>query len=228
VSRASWGIGLLAVTLALVGVWGAWVPHRAAALVLSGWDLAEFVKFLPGVSVIRELFYLPVWCASLALILLATHPPAGPTGEPLVQAGLTLAAFGLLLALLPPYPHLLTGYQSAEFRWRFILGFGGILLVALIWLLASPLSPVVRRWRRGKSESNPPLSTRLVGGLLLLLALVGAIPSLWQFLTLRGTIAAVYGASLGWGWGLGLFLIGWVLLAATGGRLLLAAPQRGA
>ena len=62
-SSGNWRAGLTGVAFALVGVWAPWIPHRAAALVLSGWDLAEFVKFVPGASATRELFYLPVWCA---------------------------------------------------------------------------------------------------------------------------------------------------------------------
>ena len=61
-------VGLIGVALALVGVWGSWVPHRVAALTLSGWDLAEFVRFVPGALVPHELFYLPVWCAGVALV----------------------------------------------------------------------------------------------------------------------------------------------------------------
>jgi hypothetical protein len=249
VSRASWRVGLVGAALALIGVWGAWVPHRTAGLVLSVWDLAEFVKFLPGVSAVRELFYLPVWSASITLAILATHPPTAqtdksttipslpkedrPTLPSAIQAGLMLTALGLMVALLPPYPDLLTGYQSAEFRWRFILGVSGILLVLLIWLLTSPLLPAVARQRTGNQPaavatqgSRRRGSTRLVGGLLVALTLVGAVPSLWQFLTLRSTIAAVYHDTLGWGWGLGLFLVGWSLVGGAGSWLLIARPQR--
>jgi MFS family permease len=218
-------------------------------LVLSGWDLAEFVKFLPGVSAIRELFYLPVWSASITLAILATHahnvqknqsttvldPPEKdqPTLPSAIQAGLMLAALGLMVALFPPYPDLLTGYQSAEFRWRFILGVSGILLVLLIWLLTSPLVPAVVRQRPGRQQATTPSrrshkrgATRLIGGLLVTLMLVGAIPSLWHFLTLRSTIATVYQDNLGWGWGLGLFLVGWGLVGGTGIWLMIARPQR--
>jgi hypothetical protein len=239
VSWTSWRVGLLGAALALIGVWGAWVPHRAAGLVLSGWDLAEFVKFLPGVSATRELFYLPVWSASIVLTILATHPPNAQKNQPpipsAIQAGLMLTALGLMVALLPPYPDLLTGYQSAEFRWRFLLGVSGILLVLLIWLLTSPLLPAVVRQRPGRQQATIPSqrfhrrgATRLVGGLLVVLVLAGAIPSLWQFLALRSTIATVYQDHLGWGWGLGLFLVGWVLVGGTGGWLMIARPQRAA
>jgi hypothetical protein len=202
-SRGNWWTALLGVGLALVGVWGAWVPHRAAALVLSSWDLAEFAKFVPGPTVTREFFYLPVWCAGIALAVLAIQPTAGL----LLRLGLSLVALGLMLALLPPYPHVLNGYQSAEFRWRLVLGASGVLLV-LGLLLASHLD------RLDAYESN-----RVVGGLLLALGLVGAVPALWQFMTLRGAIEAVYGARLGWGWGLGVFLVGWALVGVAGARL---------
>jgi hypothetical protein len=214
-SRRVWWVGLLGTGLALVGVWGAWVPHRAAALVLSGWDLAEFVKFVPGTSATRELFYLPVWCAALALGVVASGEWRVARGEGRGarggwRVGLTAVALGLMVAVLPPYPDLLQGYGSAEFRWRFILGVGGGVVVLLLSLSS-------RRW-----------PGRLTGALLVALALAGALPALWQFLKVRGAIQAIYGASLGWGWGLGAFVIGWGLVAASGGWLLLNRdPFRG-
>jgi hypothetical protein len=211
-SRRGWWMGLLGTGLALVGVWGAWVPHRAAALVLSGWDLAEYLKFVPGASATRELFYLPVWCAAVALGIAANlRIPESPNPRipkfSLRRTGLVAIALALMVAILPPYPDVLKGYQSAEFRWQFILGVGGALVV-----LASLFS--------GR------LPARVVGGLLVALALVGAIPALWQFLRVRGAIEAVYGASLGWGWGLGPFLVGWGLVGVVGGRALVRQGQK--
>jgi hypothetical protein len=201
-SRARFWTGWLGVGLALVGVWGAWVPHRAAALVLSSWDLAEFVKFVPGASVIRELFYLPVWCAGISLTLIANQP-----GRKLAWRVLfTLIAVALMVALLPPYPHVLTGYRSAEFRWRFLLGVSGTLAVFASWFST--------RW-----------PGRVVGLLLVGLALAGAVPALWQFLEVREAIAGVYGASIGWGWGLGVFLMGWGLVSVTGVRWFIGPGQ---
>jgi hypothetical protein len=203
--------GLLGIGLALVGVWGTWVPHRAAALVLSGWDLAEFVKFLPGVAATRELFYLPVWCAGIALTLISSQRRPKPTRQqtdPPISRQTNvgarrvipvLIALALMVAILPPYPHTLTGYRTGEFRWRFLLGVSGSLAVIV--------SGFSSRW-----------PGRVVGALLVLLALAGAAPALWQFLEVREAIEGVYGASLGWGWGLGLFLMGWGLVSVTGAR----------
>jgi hypothetical protein len=197
-SRLGWWIGLIGAVLALVGLWGTWVPHKAAALVLSGWDLTEFIKFLPGTSVARELFYLPVWCGGLTLVLMAHRLTTSPTK----RAGVSLLALVLMAALLPPYPHVFDGYKTAEFRWRFVFGASGALLVLVAWFS--------RRW-----------SERFFGGLLTALAFLGLIPPLGGFLAVRGTIENVYGSSLGWGWGLGLFLVGWGLVALIGVRMLL-------
>ncbi len=205
-SRRGWWIGIGGLSLGLVGVWGAWVPHRAVALVLSGWDLAEFVKFLPGVAVVRECFYLPVWCAAVALSLMARQATDGARGRRrrrvVCRVMIGLVALALAVAILPPFPHVLDGYRSAEFRWRFILG-----LVGCGWVL---VNLVGRRW-----------PVRAVGGALVGLALVGTIPALWQFLQVRGPIAAIYGTSLGWGWGIGALLLGWGLVGWVGVRPLL-------
>jgi hypothetical protein len=221
--RTRW-MGLLGVGLALIGVWGAWVPHRAAALVLRGWDLAEFVKFVPGAVATRELFYLPVWCAGMALAVMIYRP-----GDKFAaRVGPAAIALGLMMALLPPYPDLLRGYQSPEFRWQFLLGTSGALVVLLSFFLASlpALWPQKTSPETISLDHNNPrqLSERwpaaITGGALVVLALVGAIPALWQFLEVRGAIEAVYGTSLGWGWGLGVFLAGWGLVGAAGGRVL--------
>jgi hypothetical protein len=202
-NRANWWMALIGIGLVLVGIWGAWVPHGAAALVLSSWDLAEFVKFVPRVTVIREFFYLPVWCAGITLAVLTIQP----TAQPAVRLGLILLALAAMLAILPPYPHVFDGYKSAEFRWRFILGVIGAVVV-----LAIPL--VSRLFKSGRTLSN-----RVFGGLLLALTLIGTIPALWHFLQVRPAIEQVYGARLGWGWGIGVFLVGWVMVGVAGWRL---------
>jgi hypothetical protein len=43
-------LGLAALLSLAVGVWGAWLPHPAAGLVILGIDLPEYVKFLPPVQ----------------------------------------------------------------------------------------------------------------------------------------------------------------------------------
>jgi hypothetical protein len=218
-------MGLLGIGLALAGMWGAWVPHRAAALVLSGWDLAEFVKFVPGAAATRELFYLPVWCAGMALAVMMYRP-----GDKLAaQVGLAAIALGLMVALLPPYPDLLRAYQSPEFRWQFLLGAGGALVVLSSFFLAS--LPTLRSRKTSPEttsldhttprKSSGRWAAAISGGALVALALVGAVPALWQFLEVRGAIEAVYDASLGWGWGWGVFLAGWGLVGMAGGRVLI-------
>ena len=62
--------------LAAVGYFGPWIAHPTAALTLSGVDMGEFVKFLPGVldgslPVTRQFFYLPPWTVAVTVALLA-------------------------------------------------------------------------------------------------------------------------------------------------------------
>jgi hypothetical protein len=198
-------LGLAGAFLALVGLWTSWVPHRAAALSLSGWDLAEFIRFVPGAMIPHELFFLPACCAGITLALIAANFPIRSTRlttkSLLSHFPIFLVALALMLAILPPYPDLFQGYRLAMWRWRYVMGAGGALLVLL--------SAFSGRW-----------PARLVGGLLLALALAGSLPALWQFLQVRNELEAVYGSGLGWGWGLGVFLLGWGLVGISGGRSL--------
>ncbi len=207
-SQRAWWLGVIGIGLALIGVWGAWVPHRAAALVLSSWDLAEFVKFVPGSTATRELFYLPAWCAGIALAVIAAQLAYTAAGSSAMRIGFMAIALALMITILPPYPHVMNGYQSAEYRWRFVLGISGALAVLS--------SLFIRR-----------LPAPVVGGLLTTLALAGSVPALWQFLKVRGAIEAVYGSNLGWGWGLAVFLAGWGLVGLTGGWSLIMQSKSG-
>jgi hypothetical protein len=193
--------------------------------VLSGWDLAEFVKFVPGTSAIRELFYVPAWCAALTLLILADQAVGQGPVTFVKQFGLRAVALGLLLAILPPYPDLFTGYRSPEFRWQFLLGSGGLLAwVASLVTAHLPASLAsAGHWPR----SFVLCPTTAVGVVRIGLALVGAFPALWQFVNVRGQIESVYGQRLGWGWGLGIFLVGWGLVALSGAlQLTTGTPTR--
>src|SRR5258706_12494313 len=82
-------VQLAALGLALVGYWLPWLTHPAAALRLNGYELSEWVTFLPGVRdgslpLSRLLFLLPLGCLALLLGLAATWPAA--------RAGQLLAA----------------------------------------------------------------------------------------------------------------------------------------
>jgi hypothetical protein len=95
---------ILGLTWAIVGYFGPWVDHKTAALVLTGQDMGEFVKFLPevragAVPMIREFFYLPPFAAALCLILLmANKRLAYPL---VVRTVMLLAVLGLAWAMLP-------------------------------------------------------------------------------------------------------------------------------
>src|SRR5512133_3728589 len=94
---------VLAGLIGVAGYFGPWVPHRAAGLVILGLDLAEYVKFLPEVisgqmALTRELFYVPLFAASVSAGLLAGRRTLPALGRAL----LALAAVPLALAMLPP------------------------------------------------------------------------------------------------------------------------------
>jgi len=187
--------------LALVGYWGPWVDHKAAALVLSGLDMADFVKLLPGVRagterVVRELFYLPPLAAALCLALLALTPSLwGHGGHPRWARAIVLAVAVLLApVVLPPYPSVLRALWSPELRWQLA---ASVLCLLLI----------------GMGLCRRP-SASLAAWLMVALALAGAILPPWQFFSIRDALDQVYGQPIRVGWGLWLTVAGFLLVAA--------------
>ncbi len=204
------GMGLLllgGVLCTLIGYWAPWVGHPAAGLVQNGFDLSEFVKFLPQVKsgedpVFRWLFFLPLSTVALSLSMwTTTEGQAGRSSlgghwlrVPPVGVGLLL-----LIILIPPYPYTFERLLGGEFRARTIL--------ALVSWATFPLT-LVGAGRR--------MTRQWVDVLLALLALAGTIGPIVQFLSLHDALSAVYGRPITIGWGVWLMLVGMlVVLAGT-------------
>jgi hypothetical protein len=176
-------VGLL---LVVVGYFGPWIPHKAVALTVTGFELAEFTKTMP---VTNELFLTPLVAAAI-LIGLSVHEAAGRLSTRLIGT-----AFAALLALstLPPYEYI----RDPQYRAQLVLAAGGLLLVLL--------TPLTHR-----------LARRAQGVLVATLALAGVVPALWQFVLLRPLVVALYNAPIGLGWGLIVCVAGFVLILLSG------------
>src|SRR5437870_3045187 len=81
----------LALLLALVGYWLPWLTAPAAALRLNGYELSEWITFLPGVRdgslpLNRLVFLLPLACLALLFALAAARPAPTLSLPPLGKA----------------------------------------------------------------------------------------------------------------------------------------------
>jgi hypothetical protein len=204
---------VLGLALAIVGYFGPWVDHKTTALVLTGQDMGEFVKFLPEVRagttpMIREFFYLPPFAAALGLILLmSSRRLAYPL---VVRVVMLLVVLGLAWAMLPPVwtPQLLV---TAEFRKQAVA-----IAFCLLLLIAHPmlrrLSP---RWytEHGRREGLMAVALQHAQETaMMVLALLGAGPPLWQFFAIREAVNRAYGWPVQVGWGLWVTVLGFLVI----------------
>ena len=204
---------ILGLALAIVGYFGPWVDHKTAALVLTGQDMGEFVKFLPEVRagtvpMIREFFYLPPFAAALCLILLmASKRLAYPL---VVRAVMLLAVLGLAWAMLPPVwtPQLLL---TAEFRKQTVA-----IAFCLLLLIVHPVLRYLPPRRCPEPVACPEHSRRegLMAVSTMVLALLGAVPPLWQFFSIREAMNRAYGWPVQVGWGLWVTVLGFLIVVA--------------
>jgi hypothetical protein len=193
--------------LAAIGYYGPWIHHATAALTLSGSDMAEFVKFLPGVlagtlDVVRQTFYLPpLAVVSSVAWLVASRRLA--YAWPLRLVSLVLSV-PLSLQLLPPAwsP---ASLASPEFRLQAVT-------LAVCWLL------LATSWLLGRSPVG------LAGLFAACLSIAGCVLPAWQFALAKPAIDAVYGTAPAPGWGLFLCLGGLAIVGTSG--LMLALPAR--
>ncbi len=195
--------------LAAVGYYGPWIAHRTAALVISGVDMGEFVKFLPGIpdgtlKVTRELFYLPPVAVVVGVAFLV--------GSRWLRYPWPLRVLFLLLAvpvslqLLPPAwsP---AGLRTAEFRLQAVA-------LGICWLLLAGF------WLLG---NLPPWPGGVLSAALSLAA--GGITT-WQFMIVKPAIDGVYGTPSPVGWGYFLCMTGLAVTATAGAILVLRTRSR--
>jgi hypothetical protein len=184
--------------LATVGYYGPWIAHRTAALTLTGSDMGEFVKFLPGVldgslQVVRQLFYLPPIVVALSVALLVGSRSLGFPW--LLRVATLVLSMVVSFQLLPPAwsP---ASLMTAEFRLQPIA-------LGLCWLALAGF------WLFGR------LPIRLTGPICCGLAGVAGALSAWQFLIAKPAIDATYGIQPAVGWGCVVCLIGLATLASA-------------
>jgi hypothetical protein len=188
---------LIGLALAVVGWYAPWVTssRQLAALTYNALDLVEFGKFVDraGIAVLtREWLLVPLVAAALALALWANRPEV--RSRP-ARFGLTLLAAILALVPLPPYPYVLKACASAEDRISFWLCLAGLLGVALFFVLGRLIAG---RWR---------------DGVFVALALTGALPAAWEFISRVLPATSKAYASPAWpAWGFFLTMIGFVLV----------------
>lgn len=215
-----------ALLLALAGYWLPWLSHPAAALRLNGYELSEWITFLPGVrdgtlSLTRLQFLLPLAGLALLCALVAVRPASRPVltpvGAPLrppspaPRTGLAAllpnvaspAGWAFLLAgaicafvVLPPYPYLLTAHADPEYRAQ---------LLAAILTFAAFLIVVYL-------PHDLNAAAQLV---VALAALVSAVPPMLSVRpAAEGVLNAAWPLGLGWPALLaGLAWLGWLGLA---------------
>ena len=194
--------------LAAIGYYGAWVNHGTSGLTLSGVDMGEFVKFLPGVldgslKIVRQLLYLPPFAIVVSVALLVGSERLGYPA--LLRLLVLVLAVPVSLQLLPP-AWSVGSLISAEFRVQtFALGISWLLLAGF-WL-----------WGR--------LPDSWAGSVSAILCLAAIILPAWQYLIAKPAVNAVYGKAPGTGWGLYLCMAG-LLLTAIGSLVLIAGAER--
>jgi len=219
-------VQLAALALALVGYWLPWLTHPVAALRLNGYELSEWVTYLPGVRdgslpLSRLLFLLPLGCLALLLALASSWQAARPAhvlsttttppGQPMARSGMAAllptvrgwGGWGLLLlsficafTVFPPYPYLLTAYADPEYRSQLFVASLGVVVLLLALYLPSDLKAALQ----------------------IVLALVGGTLAVWGLLVLRPVASGLLGAAWAIGLGWPIMLAGFVLLALGGLR----------
>ncbi|MBN1979461.1 MAG: hypothetical protein JW918_18850 [Anaerolineae bacterium] len=183
----SWGVVFLGLVLAIVGYFGPWIPHRTAALAVTGSELSWFAK--PFAQVTRELFALPPIAAAVLLNLAAQRFVT----RPLARLGAVVLSLLVILASTPVYDSIFT----PEYRGQLVLmAVGGGLV--------------------GLTLFAPRLPRSVWDGLIVLLALVGILPALLQFAAFHPRVAALYDDALGLGWGLIACAAGFALILVRG------------
>ncbi|HEY4689971.1 MAG TPA: hypothetical protein VIK33_11710 [Anaerolineae bacterium] len=187
---------LLALLAALVGYFGPWTWHPAIAFRYSADDLSEFVKFMPAVrsgqvSITRELFFLPIWLATIGLALWFGKYAGRRWVRWMVGALVIYAA----VWPMPMYPFILDAYRSPEFG----LSFWGSLVAAAVCLVLLAF--------------GSRLPERLAAFAWIVIGIAGATIAPLHFIRLKPALDALHTWTLSVGWGIAAVVIGFAAVA---------------
>lgn len=191
----------------LIGYFGPWIDHAAAGLVITGLDLAEYIKFLPSIrggalTIWRQGFYLPLVAVSLIASLYAFRRELG-YGWPMRMVLLLMAGVAALNMLPPAWtPYLLL---TPEFRLQTaVMGF--CLGVAAI----SPFAALLPR--------------QVTGAITILLAALALWLPVQNFLRVLPDITRIYNQPQSPGWGMYVMIAGLIALGVAG-ALTIRSPR---
>ena len=198
----------LALFLISAGYFGSWVWHKAAGLNLSADDLGEWIKFLPAwkagqLPVMRELFYLPIWLASIGLGLMA-----GRVRSWLWKLVVLAISMLLVFTPLPKYPELLSAFREPEFAPTFWATAAALLLSVIFAFFGARLPEQVEAF------------------LWIAIGASAALFAPWMFGRTMPDIDRLYHYSIGWG--IVAVVSGVALMVLIGGKMLLTKkpPRR--
>jgi len=186
---------LLGVFLVLTGYFSPWIPHRAAGLALTGFEIAEWIKFAPevraGASSLRLAdFYWPPAVAAVALALLNASTKCWR------WSNWVLLALAAILSLLPfPLLEEVNSLNGIKTNWE-RLGLVAMGLLAAVALRRRP--------------------TKMRGATLTLAAGVGLVLLNTAFAAAEPIVESLYGQLIDPGLGYNLTRGGMVVLAIAG------------
>lgn len=170
--------GLIAALGLLIGHMTPWVAHRAAALTLSGHDLATFTRYTPGAGIfLAQWYYLSLWAGALLLAMSGA----------VIKSVWNRLAVGLLAVLvaalgLPGYPQVLSAFREPDYQFQFFASL--LVMVGAMAISWRPLERVAR-----------------IQAVVLIVLSVASIVPVAGYLAVKPALEQLYNESLGLGWG---------------------------
>ncbi|MBN1920915.1 MAG: hypothetical protein JW892_06700 [Anaerolineae bacterium] len=195
-----YGIELAAWGVALVGYFGPWVAHDAAALAWNAFDLFDILRVLPEIETFAlsvNLYALRLPVVGLAVLL----PVLAAKAHGLWRWGAALLGAALLVNTLPPYNILPSAWHTPGWRVPFWWGVSGLVTIGVLTALNL----------RGRGSRRS--STWRHAWVMLLWLLLTGIPAFITFPRLLPALERLYAAPVtpGWGFwtcGAGLLILG--------------------
>lgn len=195
-------LGLVMLGIAMLSVWGAWIPAKAVALRVNAFDFAEWSTVLMQVRNGELRWFPEILRIAVVLCGIALALKAGDVRSLWARWLIRAAAILLAIIVVPQFPF----WLQAEYRVRFAIAVSGLVSIGLSAL--ADRQPRIRSW------------------LIVGVSLTGAVLAIWGYGVLSAPFAVYYGGSSGIGWGMIVFvmmLIGAAVIEAM--KLIKIPPQ---